>query len=133
MACPYFVPTERLELGWQHPERLPLGAGWTGTCAAPGHSEIAPTADELRDCCNLGYSACGRLPADRTADAVRFSVKPCEPGKLRLLYAFERQYLPAGSGVLEFDEASGQCLSTAEDDRLQRLAQCFLTAWRSRR
>ena len=31
MACPYFMPVEKLENGtWPHPSRLPLGSGWRG-------------------------------------------------------------------------------------------------------
>ncbi|MGA7967436.1 MAG: hypothetical protein WBQ00_03105 [Terriglobales bacterium] len=38
MACPYFVPREIVyDLSWPHPARLPLGAGWTGTCCAASH------------------------------------------------------------------------------------------------
>jgi hypothetical protein len=38
LACPYFVPREIVyDLSWPHPARLPLGAGWTGTCCAASH------------------------------------------------------------------------------------------------
>jgi hypothetical protein len=38
LACPYFVPREIVyDLSWPHPARLPLGAGWTGTCCAASY------------------------------------------------------------------------------------------------
>lgn len=38
MACPYFVPREIVyDVSWPHPARLPLGAGWTGTCCAASY------------------------------------------------------------------------------------------------
>ena len=76
MACPFFMPTSKLEDGgWLHPSRLPLGGGWTGHCSAPGHEGAEPTNQELRELCNLGYAAsCPRLPKERAYDAVRFSI-----------------------------------------------------------
>ena len=75
MACPFFMPTQRAESNaWLHPARLPLGAGWDGHCTASAPDTV-PAADELREFCNLGYAkGCSRLPADRAADAVRFSI-----------------------------------------------------------
>src|SRR5438270_11122907 len=76
MACPFFMPVEKLENGaWPHPGRLPLGAGWNGRCMAPGHEGEIPSQAEMEEFCNLGYaSTCGRLPRDRAWDAVRFAV-----------------------------------------------------------
>jgi hypothetical protein len=76
MACPYFMPVAKLENGnWPHPARLPLGVGWSGHCAAPGHEGETPAQDVLQDFCNLGYaSGCGWAPAERLWDAVRFAV-----------------------------------------------------------
>ena len=57
MACPFFMPTEKLESGsWLHAGRLPLGCGWSGQCMAPGHAGETPSAEELREFCNLGYA-----------------------------------------------------------------------------
>ena len=63
MACPFFMPVEKLENGaWPHPARLPLGGGWSGRCTAPGHEGEIPTQSALEEFCNLGYAArCGRL------------------------------------------------------------------------
>ncbi len=57
MACPFFMPTSKLEDGgWLHPSRLPLGGGWIGHCSAPGYEGAEPTNQELRELCNLGYA-----------------------------------------------------------------------------
>lgn len=132
MACPYFLPTERCEAElWPHPARLPLGGSWRGSCTAPG-SEGVPTEQELKEGCNLGYARCGRLPQKRAADAVRFNVAE-QDGRWRVRYVFEIGHRPGESGVLEFDRASGQWLSRAADQRLQRMAECLVQAKTERR
>src|SRR5438128_12129637 len=56
MACPYFYPVAReFGGGWAFPARLPLGAGFRGTCHAGGN-EFSPGDAALRDCCNLGHA-----------------------------------------------------------------------------
>ncbi len=75
MACPFFMPEEQFISDWPFPQRLPLGAGWAGTCTAPGHEGARPSDEELKSGCNLGYAkACSRLPVERHADAVRFAL-----------------------------------------------------------
>ena len=88
MACPFFLPTEKVtEPGWDHPARLPLGGGWSGTCSAPGHDGERPSDRELMECCNLGYAiGCPRLPHERSADAVRFAIAGAGEGRIRLRY-----------------------------------------------
>jgi hypothetical protein len=77
VACPFFMPVEKLENGaWLHPGRLPLGCGWSGQCTAPGHAGEVPSQEELREFCNLGYAeGCGRLPRERAWDSVRFAAR----------------------------------------------------------
>src|ERR1700686_2788739 len=59
LACPYFMPVEKLENGsWPHPARLPLGGGWGGHCTSPGHEGERPAQDVLEAFCNLGYADC---------------------------------------------------------------------------
>ena len=144
MACPYFMPVARLESGnWPHPGRLPLGCGWNGHCTAPGHEEAVPSQDILESCCNLGYAtSCGRAPAERTCDAVRFAIaapeKPQAHSKdsalsgarfLRITYVYERDHRPAGQGELEFDLAESAWIRPHEDVRMQRMAECFLESY----
>src|SRR5258708_24784684 len=113
------MPMEKLEGGaWMHPARLPLGAGWSGHCAAPGHEGEVPAQDVLHDSCNLGYAAkCSWLPQQRIWDAVRFAVTVegnaasqalganggATTRSIRLRYVCERDYRPLELGIPEFD------------------------------
>ena len=143
MACPFFMPVERLENGaWLHAHRLPLGCGWAGRCTAPGHDGESPTIEELQNFCNLGYAqACERLPRDREWDSIRFSARTTVeqlpgsgPGScvIRIHYVCERTHLPAGHGFLQFD-ATMHCSQPHSDARLQRMAECFLATYMERR
>ena len=144
------MPVAKLENGsWPHPARLPLGCGWTGHCTAPGHEDAVPPQDVLQAFCNLGYAGiCGWAPAERRWDAVRFAVAspaktsresdpiPAEraPAKiLRLTFVYERNNRPAGRGELEFDLSTMTWLRLHEDPRIQKMAECFLDAYLSRR
>jgi hypothetical protein len=147
MACPYFMPVERLENGsWPHPSRLPLGGGWRGHCTASGHEGEIPSQDILEEFCNLGYaSGCVWAPRERTWDAVRFAVAPPadsgERGKegisrsaalastLRLRFACERNHRPVAHGELEFDVPRATWLRRHDDARIQKMAECFLDSY----
>jgi len=134
VACPFFMPEERFDSDWLFPQRLPLGAGWTGTCTAPGHEGVRPSEEELTSGCNLGYAkGCSRLPAERHADAVRFALGEERDGILHVLFACEREHLPAGHGELLYDAATGSWLQSHEDARVQRMAECYVRAQRERR
>jgi len=149
MACPYFMPTEKIENGnWPHPSRLPLGCGWSGHCTAPGHEEQTPSQDILEAFCNLGYaSSCAWAPPQRVWDAVRFSV--CAPGPrqaqglangaestarvLRLIYVCERDHRPVESGQLELDVSRAVWTMPHADRRVQKMAECFTETYLNRR
>ena len=150
MACPFFMPVEKLENGaWLHPGRLPLGCGWSGHCTAPGHDGETLSRQVLEEFCNLGYAAgCSRLPRDRAWDAVRFAVaaerEPAQPGKsmanerapgriVQLQYVCERQHQPAEHGKLEFDGAGMQWVRRHSDSRVQKMAECFLETYLAKR
>lgn len=142
MACPYFMPLQKLENGnWPHPSRLPLGAGWCGQCTAPGHEGEVPAQDILEAFCNLGYAdCCAWAPRERVWDAVRFAVAPPD-GKhaekasappasvLRLRFVCERNHLPVAHGDLEFDLPSASWLRMHADPRIQKMAECFLQSY----
>ena len=134
VACPFFMPENRIESDWPFPQRLPLGAGWSGSCTAPGHDGACPSEDELRWGCNLGYAKnCARLPASRHADAIRFALGEELDGVLHVRYAGELAYLPASSGELLFERSSGTWLLKHEDSRVQRMAECYVQAQMQRR
>jgi hypothetical protein len=132
VACPFFMPEQRLQADWPFPQRLPLGAGWSGTCTAQPSDR--PNEEELRSACNLGYAtACGRIPADREADAVRFSLGEERNGLVHIRFAFEREYLPAGHGELVYDAVSGRWQAAHPNACLQRMAECYVEAQMARR
>ena len=147
MVCPYFMPTVKIDNGnWPHPSRLPLGCGWSGHCTAPGHEKQTPSQDILEAFCNLGYaSSCTWAPPQRVWDAVRFSV--CSPGSqqgeanaadgasriLRLIYVCERDHRPVESGQLELDISRTVWTKPHADGRIQKMAECFIETYLSRR
>jgi hypothetical protein len=134
VACPYFFPKERtFSIGWAFPRRLPLGAGFCGTCRAGGE-EVVPDDATLRDLCNLGHAhRCSRMPSPLTADSLRFAVARDAGGKIVLHYVFDREHAPAGHGQLAYDCAAQRWISTLDDVCAQRQAECYLAAYLERR
>jgi hypothetical protein len=160
MACPFFMPVEKLENGvWPHPSRLPLGGGWSGRCTAPGHEGEVPAQLALQEFCNLGYAAkCGRLPPHRAWDAVRFAVtsgaqiesgqgSPSNDGEgndldrtrrlpnriVHLRYVCERDHQPVEDGRLEFDAGGARWVQRHADDRVQKMAECYMESHLAKR
>jgi hypothetical protein len=151
LACPYFMPVEKLEGGsWPHPARLPLGCGWRGHCTAPGHEGEIPSQGILESFCNLGYaSTCAWAPRERAWDAVRFAViAPQEAHKqetrevrdpadasysIHVCYVCERDHRPVERGDLEFEVRQSTWLRTHSDLRVQKMAECFLESYLSRK
>jgi len=135
LACPFFFPDQKLDDGrWLHPARLPLGAGWSGRCLAPGYEGQLPSDEELHEFCNLGYATnCPRLPKERSSEAVRFSVAGDRGDRVVLFCVFELAHRPAWHGNLEYDCSSGQWLSPHPDARVQQMAQCYLESYMLKR
>jgi hypothetical protein len=142
VACPFFMPMEKMQgASWLHAARLPLGAGWSGHCTAPGHDGEIPPEDELREFCNLGYAErCRRLPPERPWDSIRFGartldggVENANGGGVQIRYVCERQHLPADHGTLTFNVAGACCEQPHPDSRLQRMAECFLASYLEKR
>jgi len=129
------MPTAKCEDGtWIHPARLPLGAGWWGHCCAPGHENSQPAADEIREFCNLGYATtCSRLPRERTADAVRFSVSRDCGGRLTVCFVCELGHRPAAHGLLEYNLATRTWLAAHPEPRIQKMAECYIASYLARR
>jgi hypothetical protein len=134
LACPFFMPVQRLDGAFLHPSRLPLGAGWDGHCSAPGHEGTRPSDQELHEFCNLGYAAkCSRLPAERDCDAVRFSVARDQGSRLQLWFVCETGHRPATHGTLEYDAERDQWISSHSDARIQKMLECYVQAYLQRR
>jgi hypothetical protein len=133
VACPFFFPAEKIQtIAWAFPARLPLGAGFCGTCRA-GVSEVSPAENELKEFCNLGYaSACNRLPAQRRADCLRFVARE-NGGRIILDYVYEREHAPVEQGRVEYDCDTGKWPVALSDDCAQRQAECYLAVYLERR
>lgn len=134
MACPFFFPTVKSDsIAWAFPARLPLGAGFCGSCRA-GASEVVPSEGELRDFCNLGYSGeCSRLPQERRADCVRFAVAEDSGPAVVLHYVFEREHAPIEHGRVEFNRESREWNVMLSDAVVQRQAEVYLQSYLERR
>jgi hypothetical protein len=134
LACPFFIPTHRADdLALPHPARLPLGAAWRGSCAAPGHEKVTPTDRELESC-NLGYAKfCPRLPKERACDAIRFAVASDLGGMISLHFVLESDHLPTGHGLLAYDRTMKTWTSPHPEPRTQKLAESFLQSYLERR
>jgi len=134
MACPYFIPAQRRDdLLWPHPARLPLGAGFGGQCGAPGQTGDAPTDEELREHCNLGYAGCSRLPAERAADAVRFAVTREGAESLTIMWVLERDHALAAHGTAECSRDGERFFAAPCDPRMKKQLQCFAAEYTARR
>jgi hypothetical protein len=130
LACPFFMPTRRMDGLWAHPLRLPLGNGWQGHCTAPGHEGAIPEDEQLRQGCNLGYAAnCPRLPQERVADAVRFSIARDDDHEVVVLYACEIAHRPGEHGRLEYLVGRRTWLQPHPDTRIQKMAECFVESY----
>ena len=128
------MPEQRFEADWPFPQRLPLGAGWSGTCTAVDGGGVRPSDEELKSACNIGYArTCTRLPAQREADAVRFALGEEREGLLRVRFALERDYLPASHGELLYEIATRRWHGAHSSEGLLRMAECFVQSQLSRR
>jgi len=134
VPCPYFFPTEKsANLGWPFPQRLPLGGGFCGSCTSGGDHSV-PSEVELREFCNLGYARqCGRIPADRRSDAVRFAIAKDGGDRLLLHYCCERDYAPVEHGQLQYDCITRSWPLAHHDACIQRQAECYVAVYLERK
>ncbi len=133
MACPFFMPMQKLEVRSNRPP-LPLGGRWQGTCTAPGHEGSRPGDQELKEFCNLGYAKyCRWLPERRAWDAVRFAVSGRGNGAVVLQYVCERNHRPGEYGILMYDVRTSAWSTVHSDKCVQKMAQCYLEAYLERR
>jgi hypothetical protein len=138
LACPFFIPVQKLDGAWLHPTRLPLGGGWDGRCSAPGHEGTQPSDVELHEFCNLGYAVkCSRLPRQRDCDAVRFAVARDQGSRLWLRYVCETGHRPAGHGTVEYDVEHGTWNRSHSEPsfhpNIQKMLECYVQAYLQRR
>jgi hypothetical protein len=128
------MPIQKVDGGWLHPSRLPLGGGWRGHCSAPGHEGAQPSEHELQEFCNLGYATkCPRLPVDREFDSVRFSVARDQGSRLLLWFVCELAHRPANHGTLEYDIDRNQWICPHPEPRIQKMAECYVETYLQRR
>lgn len=93
-----------------------------------------PSETELRDFCNLGNAGeCTRMPAERRADCVRFSVAKDNGARILLHFVWERDHAPVEWGILDYDAAAQEWNSAVSDLVLQRQAECYLGSYLERR
>jgi len=134
LACPFFMPVQKLNGAWLHPSRLPLGGGWEGHCSAPGHEGAQPSQEDLQNFCNLGYaSRCPRLPVQRECDAVRFSVARDHGARLLVWFVCEADHRPTTHGTVEYDVDRSQWISSHGDARIQKMLDCYVQSYLLRR
>jgi hypothetical protein len=101
-------------------------------CSAHEREEAILDLKELESC-NLGYAkSCPRLPKDRACDAVRFVVTSNSTDVITLQFVLEQAYLPAGHGLLHYDQRAGSWVSPHPDLRIQKKAECFLQSYLER-
>lgn len=136
MACPFFVPSRRLETaGWVRPPRFPLGDPFGGACHAQPAEIVEPSEARQHELCNYGYARdrCDRFPGGSAADAVRFSVTEDTPARLLLVYVVEKDHAPAGHGTLEYVVDDARLEASHISDILARQARAFAESYLSRR
>ncbi len=132
MACPFFMPTEKMEVQSNRPP-LPLGGRWQGTCTAPGHEGSRPGDQEQKELCNLGYAkCCPWLPERRAWDAVRFAVARARDVVVVLQYVCELNHRPREYGTLEYNLKASRWTAAHRDICVQQMAQCYLEAYLGR-
>jgi hypothetical protein len=136
VACPFFVPSRRLEVsGWIRPPRFPLGDAFGGTCHARPTEVLEPPEPHQRELCNCGYAQgrCDRFPGGDSPDAVRLSVTEDTPARLSLVYVIEKDHVPVEHGTLEYAVADARLDGPVISDILAQQAQAFLESYLSRR
>jgi hypothetical protein len=136
VACPFFVPSRRLEIaGWVRPPRFPLGDPFGGACHARPDDVIEPPESHQRELCNCGYAQgrCDRFPGDSAADAVRFSVTDDTATRVSVVYVVEKDHAPAEFGTLEYVVDESRLDGPHISDALVQQARAFLESYLRRR
>lgn len=136
MACPFFMPQDRLDdRDWKHAPRMPLGDTYGGVCHSDPAHGFDPPETAQRGLCNYGYARglCDRFPRDGSADAIRFSVSGDENGRLRLVYIVEKDHAPADHGTVESRLEEIPSIRVGENDLWSRQARVYLESYLRRK
>lgn len=136
MACPFFVPSRRLELaGWVRPPRFPLGDPFSGACHAQPADIVEPPEAHQRELCNCGYARtrCDRFPEGSAPDAVRFSVTGETVTRLSIIYVIEKDHAPVEHGTIEYGVEDARLEGPNISDVLVQQARAFLESYLRRR
>ena len=97
MACPFFFPPQRRDdLLWPHPARLPLGAGFGGTCHAQADNAASPGDAALRD-----FAGLPRVSIE-SAETAAIALDWAERG-MDFAYALHLATTRAHDGFVTFD------------------------------
>ena len=115
---------------WMSPPLVPLGDPHTGECVARPQEAWQPRIAAQRDWCNMGYARglCPRMP-EEGPDAVRFAVAADSGGRIRLLYALEREHEPFNQGQLEYVVAAARIEAEDGGATLARQAEAYLASY----
>jgi hypothetical protein len=79
------------------------------------------------------------LPRERSWDSVRFGARTVSGGgdgagaRIQIRYVCERGHRPVEHGVLVFDIAKARWELLHRDNRVQRMAECFLESYLEKR
>jgi len=134
MACPYFLPVERVPqaTGKRMPP-APLGDTWSGMCHA-AQGDWHPDPQTVQQLCNFGYARarCARVPPDGP-DSARFAVSSDHDGLIRISWVMEKDHLPFAHGQLEYAPDGGPAGAGHPDACLARQAQAYVSSYLHRK
>jgi len=119
-----------------HAGALPLGCGWTGHCTAPGHENAV---HRRRNCGTFATWATPKAVSGFRRAGVGFGTvrgadvpgdkKNFTGGHIQIRYVCERDHRPVEHGTLKFDAVAENWLLRHSDDRVQRMAECFMATY----
>lgn len=73
------------------------------------------------------------MPGERASDAVRFSIARDLGSEIALCFVTEHAHVPVTHGLLTYDAGSQVWTRVHPDVRIQKMAECYLDSYLSRR
>ncbi|HZP16346.1 MAG TPA: hypothetical protein VFB00_00175 [Terriglobales bacterium] len=64
---------------------------------------------------------------------MRFAISGQSENRVSLQFVLEARHLPAAHGVLEYDYRAGDWSLSHPEERIQKMAECFLQSYLDRR